>query len=60
MQAAAWLTQRVRGAFVNFQLGTVCTAAGIGWDETKAHDADYDIQKTVELFKYVTEFQPKL
>jgi DNA polymerase-3 subunit epsilon len=60
MQAAAWLTQRVRGAFVNFQLGTVCAAAGIGWDETKAHDADYDIQKTVELFKYVTEFQPKL
>lgn len=60
MQAAAWLTQRVRGALPNFQLGTVCNAAGLGWDESKAHDADYDIEKTVELFRYVNDFQPKL
>lgn len=60
MQASAWLTQRVRGALPNFKLGTVCAAAGIGWDESKAHDAEYDIEKTVELFRYVTEFQPKL
>lgn len=60
MQSAAWLTQRVRGALPNFQLGTVCVSAGLGWDETAAHDAEYDIQKTVELFRYVTEFQLKV
>lgn len=60
MQSAAWLTQRVRGALPNFKLGTVCVSAGIDWDETQAHDADYDIHKTVELFRYVSEFQPKL
>lgn len=60
MQAAAWLTQRVRGALPNFKLGTVCSAAGLGWNEEKAHDAEYDIEKTVELFRYLTEYTPKI
>lgn len=60
MQSAAWFTQRVRGALLNFQLGTVCNAAGLGWDETAAHNADYDVGKTVELFRYLTENNPKL
>jgi DNA polymerase III alpha subunit (gram-positive type) len=53
MNAAAWFTQRVRGAFPNFKLGTICECAEVGWDEAKAHDAQYDIQQTVALFKYL-------
>jgi len=60
MQAAAWLTQRVRGALPDFKLGTVCTAAELGWDENQAHNADYDIEKTVQLFRYVSEYAPKI
>lgn len=60
MQGMAWLTQRVRGALPDFKLGTLCTAAELGWDENKAHDADYDIEKTVQLFRYLTEYAPKI
>lgn len=60
MQAAAWLTQRVRGALPDFKLGTVCAAAELGWDENQAHNADYDIEKTLQLFRYVLEYTPKI
>jgi DNA polymerase III alpha subunit (gram-positive type) len=60
MQAMSWLTQRVRGSLPNFKLGTICQAAQLGWDESKAHDADYDISKTIELFKYIREYQPTI
>ena len=60
MQAAAWFVQRVRGALPNFQLGTVCESAGVGWDESKAHNAEYDIQKTHELYKYLSRNVPTL
>lgn len=60
MQSAAWLTQRVRGALPDFKLGTVCRAAELGWDEDSAHNADYDIEKTVQLFRYLTEYTPKI
>lgn len=60
MQSAAWLTQRVRGALPNFQLGTVCQSAGLGWDENAAHDAHYDILKSLELFKYLQDLNAKL
>jgi ribonuclease T len=60
MLASAWFTQRVRGAFPNFKLGTMCQCAEIGWDESKAHDAQYDIQQTVELFKYLNTNLSKL
>ena len=60
MQSAAWLTQRVRGALPNFQLGTVCQSAGLGWDEDAAHDAYYDILKSLELFKYLQDLNAKL
>lgn len=53
MQAAAWMTQKVRGALPNFQLGTLCQCADLGWDESQAHDARYDILKTFELFRYI-------
>ena len=60
MQASAWFVQRVRGALPNFKLGTVCESAGINWDESKAHDAQYDIQKTHELYKYLSRNVPTL
>lgn len=60
MQAAAWLTQRVRGALPDFKLGTVCRAAELGWDENQAHNADYDIEKTMQLFRYLNEYTPKI
>ena len=60
MNAAAWFTQRVRGAFPNFKLGTICECAEVGWDEAKAHDAQYDIQQTVALFKYLNTNLSKL
>jgi DNA polymerase III alpha subunit (gram-positive type) len=53
MQAAAWMTQRVRGALPNFKLGTLCQCAELGWDETHAHNAKYDVLKTLELFRYI-------
>jgi DNA polymerase-3 subunit epsilon len=60
MQAAAWMTMRVRGALPNFKLGTLCQCAELGWDETAAHDAAYDISKTLELFRYLRQDIPQL
>jgi DNA polymerase III alpha subunit (gram-positive type) len=55
MQAAAWQLVEERPKLPNFQLSTVCVAAELGWDDTKAHDARYDIFKTYELFKHLQE-----
>ena len=55
MQATAWFVQSVRPAFPNFQLGTICKCAELGWEEESAHDADYDVVKTVELYRYLRE-----
>ena len=60
MQATAWMIQKVRGALPNFQLGTICECAEIGWDESNAHDAEYDIQKTRELYLYVSKNLPTI
>ena len=38
----------------NFQLKTVAKFLGIDVDETKLHDAEYDIYLTIEIFKIVT------
>ncbi|MDD4970737.1 MAG: 3'-5' exonuclease [Paludibacter sp.] len=40
----------VRHQMENFQLRTVCKKAGIMVDETKLHDAQYDISLTRELY----------
>jgi len=53
MSVSAWLLGDVRGVLPNFKLETVCRAAELEWDETKAHDAMYDIEKTLELDKYL-------
>ena len=60
MQAAAWMTMRVRGALPNFKLGTLCECAELGWDEAAAHDASYDIHKTLELYRYLRRDIPQL
>jgi len=60
MGMMTWLTQRVRGALPNFKLSTLCQCADIEWDEQYAHDAKYDIKKTMELFMYAKEFMPPL
>jgi DNA polymerase III alpha subunit (gram-positive type) len=60
MQAAAWMTMRVRGALPNFKLGTLCQCAELGWDEAAAHDASYDIRKTLELYQYLRRDIPQL
>lgn len=53
MQMAAFFLIDHRGALPNFKLGTLCEAAGLGWDESKAHDAEYDIRQTIRLYKYL-------
>lgn len=60
MQAAAWMTTRVRGALPNFKLGTLCQCAELGWNEDDAHDAAYDIHKTLELYSYLRRDIPQL
>jgi len=55
MMGAAWFTKRVRGALPNFKLSTLCQCAELGWDEDQAHDASYDIDKTIELYRYLDE-----
>jgi DNA polymerase III alpha subunit (gram-positive type) len=60
MQAAAWMTMRVRGALPNFRLETLCKCAELGWDDSRAHDASYDIAQTLALFKYLRADIPQL
>lgn len=60
MQASAWFTQRVRGALPNFKLATVCKSAGIKFEEDEAHNSLYDVEKTLELFKYIKNYVPVL
>jgi DNA polymerase-3 subunit epsilon len=60
MQAAAWMTMRVRGALPNFKLETLCKCAELGWDDSLAHDASYDIAQTLELFRYLRQDIPQI
>lgn len=53
MSVTAWLLVAVRKEMHNFKLETVCKTAGLTWDESKAHDAMYDIEKTVELDQFL-------
>ena len=51
MQLAAIKLMKERSELPNFKLSTVCQHFGIEFDETTAHDALYDIQKTRELWQ---------
>jgi DNA polymerase-3 subunit epsilon len=55
MQSAAMFLINVRGALPNFKLETLCQSAGLGWDEKRAHDAQYDITQTIKLYKYLRD-----
>ena len=54
MQLAAWTlvdAPELRAKMPNFKLETLCKIAEIDWDESKAHDAEYDNHATIKLFK---------
>jgi|TARA_R110000765_G_scaffold9042_5_gene28620 DNA polymerase III alpha subunit (gram-positive type) len=55
MMEGAWLVRNNRASFIDFKLQTLCEAADIVWDETKAHDAMYDIEQTIQLYRYLSE-----
>jgi DNA polymerase-3 subunit epsilon len=46
-----------RSSLIDFKLKTVCAKVGITIDESKLHDAVYDISLTKELFKVITKTQ---
>lgn len=48
--AAAWFLRDHRMKLENFKLASVCEFAGIEFNEDEAHDALYDIRKSVELY----------
>lgn len=55
MILAANFFKHKRGVMENFQLRTVARALGIIVDETKLHDAQYDIMLTEQMFKILTK-----
>lgn len=54
MILASYYLRKERSEMPNFQLKTVAKQLGIEVDETKLHDAKYDIYLTYEIFKIVT------
>lgn len=54
MQLALIQFLEKRFTFPNFQLGTVCQAVGLKWEENEAHNALYDIRQTRALFHVLT------
>ena len=54
MQLALIQFLEKRFTFPNFQLGTVCQAVGLKWEENEAHNALYDIRQTRALFHILT------
>jgi len=55
MLIAAWAAMKDRTNLPNFKLGTVCKALGIDFDEKDAHDALYDVERTMEMFHMIRE-----
>lgn len=53
MKECAWLLRDQRNVVPNFKLASLCKFAKIEFDEDAAHDAMYDIRKTVELYKAI-------
>lgn len=39
----------------NFKLSTVAREMGVSFDESKTHDALYDVEKTKDIYKLITE-----
>lgn len=60
MAMMAIMLINVRASIPSFKLGVLCECAGLGWDENKAHDAQYDIDKTIELYNFAISHMPSL
>jgi len=52
---AAYHFMETRSQFPNFKLMTVAKYIGIEVDESRAHDAMYDIEVTKEILKRIVE-----
>lgn len=46
-----------RHTYPNFKLTTVCQKVGMEWDEHLAHEALYDIRKTMELYFNIKQME---
>jgi len=53
MQSIAWLLVRDRQKVSGFKLSDMCKLAEVEFNEDDAHDARYDIQKTLELYRAI-------
>ena len=53
MKFAAFYVADIRSTFANFKLQTVCRSFGIEFDEEAAHDALYDVKKTIHLYRHL-------
>lgn len=54
MVLASYYLRDKRASMVDFKLMTVAKACGIEVDESRLHDAEYDIDLTWQIFKIVT------
>ncbi|KKN00441.1 hypothetical protein LCGC14_1137750 [marine sediment metagenome] len=59
MTIAANEMMEVRAEMTDFKLHTVCKKLGLEWDELAAHDAMYDIEKTMEIHSILEEYGVK-
>ena len=50
MQLAGWKLKPIRASIESFKLSEVCKLFEIEFDDSEAHDALYDIEKTIELY----------
>ena len=55
MLIVAFILRNERHKLPNFKLNTVCKRLGLAWDETKAHDALYDIDMTRAAYHVLQE-----
>lgn len=50
LQLAGWKLKPIRASIESFKLSEVCKLFEIEFDDSEAHDALYDIEKTIELY----------
>jgi len=57
MDKAAWEFKEIRASLPNFQLGTIAKFLKIEIDENRLHDALYDIETTMNVYKRLQEIK---
>lgn len=55
MKEAVWRLREIRNLIPKFQLATICQLCSIEWDEEKAHEASYDVMKTIKLYQFFND-----